>query len=656
MLKKISIVLGIIASALILAVTVGFSYAWYIGIEKDEINLSGASAGAYFYDGDGSETNPFKIADSRHMYNLVWLQNNGKLDKKYHFELWNPNDANGRNGVVDMTSTIIPPIGNDENPFIGVFNGNGNKITNLVVSTDYDLIKNGNVLSEQGYKFSNAVGLFGMTGSGSVVKNFILDNPVVEVCAIDGNYNTNGQKVAGLAIGYVENNAASIGIIGGTLANRRDDSYSTYNSILGGMSSTAQSNMNITGDSIGPSGDRDKGYFIPDILQAKVDNLSNFRSTSGSGFKNFHWLVADESNALQLGAFSVSTSRSDGGDSISSNVKTSFRYYPAPASTGVSVNDCTTDVIYGTNSDYVNIDFKNNIITDQNGVTDTSGKYSSVLANVKDENGRINQFNYAWTFKNSPDNRTTNKTVITESNEVVGTGAYNIYAASIKVAIAHASTASPAEIFVIVSASAERYFGIAKMYTPTDGQSISDINHSNFLSITEDVNFSKDEPDQAMYVPSGDVAVGCCFKVTEPGIYQLYTCKNSVKYHYLSVIGVTEGQESTGSYSEENLISGIDFITETTSIKQTEGLGQFDFVSTGGTYSYTKVKISYTSNMNGVVLYFKRENDTIASLLLLINPNTNGVNKAGSGTCTPEATNVELLITSTGVTSSSPYN
>lgn len=61
-----------------------------------------------------------------------------------------------------MIKVIIPPIGNDEYPFIGNFNGGGYTISDLVVSTDINKIYNGNFLGSS-YKFSNAVGLFGMT-------------------------------------------------------------------------------------------------------------------------------------------------------------------------------------------------------------------------------------------------------------------------------------------------------------------------------------------------------------------------------------------------------------------------------------------------------------------------------------------------------------
>lgn len=674
MLKKISIVLGIIASVLILAVTVGFSYAWYLGIEKDEINLSGASAGAYFYDGDGSEANPFKIADSRHMYNLVWLQNNGKLDQKYYFELWNPNDANGRNGFIDMSSTIIPPIGNDENPFIGVFNGNGNKITNLVVSTNYDVIKNGNVLSEKEYKFSNAVGLFGMTGSGSVVKNFILDNPVVEVCDTDENYATTGQKVAGLAIGYVENNAASIGVIGGTLANRRDDSYSTYNSILGGMSSTAQSNMNITGNMGSATGDKDKGYFIPDIIYSKAKeqkingvtpnytrNVVTTENATGNvlefNLSGNPVKLTKSDDTLGLGAFSLITDTADTNiRSVAYNANT-VRFY---ASANTDIDSCqnvdglaavnNTAIYSEASSEKYDIDITQNdgYYTSQLSASATAAekeaaaKKDSILANVKFVNQRIYSFDYCLYFNKSLNASSSAVDVYYEDGQTPMTTQSSDRNAIITFEITKASVEEPAQVFLIAggnSASNTRSFGI---YREED--------------YTGSVAYKKKYPKQILDLPAGYNVTGCYFNITEKGTYFLGSTGSSMRLYFLSVLGLSEGQESTGSYSDEYMISGIDFITDTTSIKQTAGLGQFDFVSSSGTYSYTKVKISYTSNMNGVVLYFKRENDTIASLLLLINPNTNGVNKTGSGTCTLEATNVALVITSTGVTSPSPFN
>ena len=154
----------------------------------------GSAKASYFGGGDGSsEEKAYVISSSTHFYNLAWLQylgyfnaaggaNNGRLQS--YFKLTKNIDMSElqRNGTV----SALPPIGTEQYPFIGNFNGNGCKIDKVFVSNLMsDLIvrpttyktatddNNNEVLAVYGTagtttKAVNIVGLFGVTGDYGV--------------------------------------------------------------------------------------------------------------------------------------------------------------------------------------------------------------------------------------------------------------------------------------------------------------------------------------------------------------------------------------------------------------------------------------------------------------------------------------------------------
>ena len=154
----------------------------------------GSAKASYFGGGDGSsEEKAYVISSSTHFYNLAWLQylgyfnaaggaNNGRLQS--YFKLTKNIDMRElqRNGTV----SALPPIGTEQYPFIGNFDGCGHKIDNVFVSNLMsDLIvrpttyktatddNNNEVLAVYGTagtttKAVNIVGLFGVTGDYGV--------------------------------------------------------------------------------------------------------------------------------------------------------------------------------------------------------------------------------------------------------------------------------------------------------------------------------------------------------------------------------------------------------------------------------------------------------------------------------------------------------
>lgn len=257
--KLASLIVALIAAV---ALTVGYVFAWFFDKRDADFSLNGHSAGAYFDSGDGSKEKPFVIANPTHMHNLAVLQNTGRfstggVQKQYYFEIKKTIDE------IDMSSVYIPPIGNDEYPFIGIFNGNGKTLSNLKVTTNKSLLgENYPIESSEDYAFSRAVGLFGMTGGVSDISNVILENPLVDVANTDTKYFSTdaggikaAQQVAGIAVGFVAGKCSSIGVRAvdeGAALHLKVNGYSTFNSILGALDENVTSS--VTGGGAGSLG------------------------------------------------------------------------------------------------------------------------------------------------------------------------------------------------------------------------------------------------------------------------------------------------------------------------------------------------------------------------------------------------------------------
>lgn len=272
-------IVNLILAVFLALFSVGYAFAWFATSTSQKSGVTG-SAGAYFASGSGTEADPFVITNAQHLSNLAALQAAGKLQQKYYFELGND---------IDMSGRVVPPIGTADNPFMGDFDGNGHTVSGLVVSTNKSVLINRDVYS--GVAFSNFVGMFGRTGKGSDIRNFILNNPVVEAASEDatedategatyaaeegqgyivlGEGEDNSKQVSravGLAVGYIEHRASSIGVIGGVISAPRSG-YNTFNGIIGAMSEEAGNSYDLGSDgNLGTIGN--VGYFIPDIFSA----------------------------------------------------------------------------------------------------------------------------------------------------------------------------------------------------------------------------------------------------------------------------------------------------------------------------------------------------------------------------------------------------
>ena len=118
-----------------------YSFSWFIRPFNFTMpgDIGGSTEVSYFESGDGSSEKPYVISSPVHLYNLAWLQylgyfnlgdniNNG-LAQSY-FVLKND---------IDMDGIAIPPIGTEEYPFLGNFNGQGYTIANCVTANSNQL-------------------------------------------------------------------------------------------------------------------------------------------------------------------------------------------------------------------------------------------------------------------------------------------------------------------------------------------------------------------------------------------------------------------------------------------------------------------------------------------------------------------------------------
>ena len=188
---------------------------------------------SYFESGDGTKdivrddageiiSGPYEIAHPIQLYYFAWLQYLGYF-----------NQDNDENGVIDTVyfrlsqdidmkeedlQFILPPIGSQDNPFLGSFDGEGNTIKNLIVQNVNDGITEAPTTDNiQGVEI---VGFFGVIGAlegdtysydtqANEIKNFVLENLTVKT--------QTANALIGLVAGYVNGLVDCVGVVGSTV-------------------------------------------------------------------------------------------------------------------------------------------------------------------------------------------------------------------------------------------------------------------------------------------------------------------------------------------------------------------------------------------------------------------------------------------------------
>ena len=227
MKAKTSIKLLTAITSFSLLATVTGVVAWFTPkaiISKEKTPLKGETLGAYFAYGNGkptTEENPndkvYGITVPRHLYNLAWLQYLGFFNDdntQYYFELADN---------IDMTDWALPPIGTEENPFIGNFNGNGYVIKGLTVSNNFsDFVRHPGEVQSNSFTQPHILGFFGVIGD-------INDNlPAASYSSAVNEFSNTGltgltiktylnDSLMGIAAGYVEGNMKNVAVDASTI-------------------------------------------------------------------------------------------------------------------------------------------------------------------------------------------------------------------------------------------------------------------------------------------------------------------------------------------------------------------------------------------------------------------------------------------------------
>ncbi len=180
MLKKV--VLPIICLASITTFVVANSFAWFTESNKKTPTINGSTPTAYYKSGAGTKDNPYVIARPVHLYNFAWLQYMGTYNevedgtvKQTYFKIDDDDLATDSYGnkVLDMSGYTLPPLGTENNPFVGNFDGNGSIITNLTISNKYgDYGRTPSSITSTNFDAPQVIGLFGVVGATDTSKAY----------------------------------------------------------------------------------------------------------------------------------------------------------------------------------------------------------------------------------------------------------------------------------------------------------------------------------------------------------------------------------------------------------------------------------------------------------------------------------------------------
>lgn len=234
----------ILAIIISIVITLGFivpaSLAWLNDSSFFDVSMDSYVHKSYFESGDGTaathfgynegETQngkAFEIKYPVQLYYFAWLQYLGYFNQ--------PNEnSNSINQVyfwlsedLDMTGWVLPPIGTSIYPFVGNFDGNGKRITNLTVQNiGTSSSASGDAMSDlpvDSVANAEIIGFFGVIGSlteGSYVVNGAVEgNNGVFVPKPNYNYSSQINEVKNFTIDGIkiqtETNSALIGAIAG---------------------------------------------------------------------------------------------------------------------------------------------------------------------------------------------------------------------------------------------------------------------------------------------------------------------------------------------------------------------------------------------------------------------------------------------------------
>ncbi|MBP5469347.1 MAG: hypothetical protein J6Z11_08895, partial [Candidatus Riflebacteria bacterium] len=189
----------------------GVSFAWFFNTTADIVpNPTGEVITSYFHCGSGTEEDPYIITRPVHLYNLTRLYEDldGFAEANNHFQLGYDLDEDGDlecysyndNGVytegysdslnMNYYENFVP-IGSEEKPFGGIFDGSNLTIDKLNIS--------GDGLSD--------IGVFGYVTENAEIKDLYIDNLDIDVsgAVVDAHDEHDENAFVGYIVGHLEN-------------------------------------------------------------------------------------------------------------------------------------------------------------------------------------------------------------------------------------------------------------------------------------------------------------------------------------------------------------------------------------------------------------------------------------------------------------------
>ncbi len=149
----------------------------------------------FFSGGEGTEDNPYLIANTRDFYKLIKNDENSELFDK-HYRLISDLNLNDR---IDGES--LNPIGSPSNPFTGSFDGDGHSISGVTFDKN-------NILADKTDEYG---GLFGVI-DGATIKNLTLSSPKLTMALKESDSDCKGTGLlfAGSLVGYSKGDSSVI--------------------------------------------------------------------------------------------------------------------------------------------------------------------------------------------------------------------------------------------------------------------------------------------------------------------------------------------------------------------------------------------------------------------------------------------------------------
>lgn len=184
------------------------SVAWFAAETINNMDFDGKTKSAYYAKGDGTAGNPYVITKIRHLNNLAWLNYLGEYDTPgVHFRLDNDIVC----GTAENPFRMLP-IGTEEHPFLGVFDGGGHTISNILITNKNDFTNKPSTINDYTSSKASIIGFFGVVGdldedvtyssSTNTITNLKLDNITV--------HSETENTLIGLAAGFVNADISDI--------------------------------------------------------------------------------------------------------------------------------------------------------------------------------------------------------------------------------------------------------------------------------------------------------------------------------------------------------------------------------------------------------------------------------------------------------------